>query len=1101
MRINAVLPTLITFLVPVLAQAFPTWIGVYGSYTRHNGQNPGVFTVLMNQDYAAMRAEVGIRVGSGPWTTYPLARAGTVDVNTIWRYKHPQPFPAGATVEYYFRGYDGSTSKWDNQNGSNYRFTAAAPSPVLWGGAVYHWPLSGQIDPGDDLWVNIESWPMGTVLDARVLFTSNNWTTASEALLEHDGYSGNNDKWHLNLGRFLATNRIQYAFRLKGSDNKVLWVNVGGANYQAVVNPAPPVQWMGNVSHWPMGAALVSSSDFWVNAETWPTGGVSSMRVTYGFGGGNWFTDDLRLAGKRGNNDWWHLNLGALPPGKTIFYRMEAVDAHGRTFVQPAEGWTRAQVAGSSADTDADGLPDDWEMYWFRTLLANGADNPDNDGLPGMPFDNHVEWALGIEPMMSNRQDRLPLVWKPGVPFRNSALTFSYATSPDVPTNMSYQVYFGENGWRNQSTSGTLASNAARGRHEATILTSLVATQLDVVVRDSLLGWDNNRGADWRVPVRTNWTLQIDSDFDLMPDWWELGNGLNAFDSSDVSLDGDGDGLRANEEFAAGSDPRNADTDGDGLKDGPEAKSYHTSPIKADTDGDGLDDGMELFDTNTDPLMPDHVAFATMQRLHAADFVHSSSNWVRSASEAYCEDGRGYVEYDLVTTTPDSFRLKIDGADNAFGDATNTFRLALTLDGQPLGTYSLRSANASSGSATAYTPWLKPGTHRLRIFWDNVSWEQSLRLSSIELQSPQLPDANANGVKDWVESRLRRDNGVPKNLVQSYVSPACVEGWSRYVHLQSFPGQTASAIPAEGRGWFADVEVDSGISTPVPISFENGGLLTTVTVEWVAYDIAMEKELSIPARRTLAMKASPLPGFAGSIDIEVVAGNSTAKYANASAIVRHYFQSPGTYQLVARYRFVNGAVTTKKAVLNVIDGRFGYSPYILVNRPTLWSHSDLGAATVVSSPGLSLRDLMVPSTSNSPVRTFEVSLGDPETFSVVARAGTNGPVCSSAPVQGLRIYRTSDTYMKTISVDAQGNQLIETAVVVKSARPVPQLRITLQVITAGVTFDDGTLSKELTASDINELGVARIRLRIAPSVDTSVCHILRAYQYGIFLGP
>jgi len=34
-----------------------------------------------------------------------------------------------------------------------------------------------------------------------------------------------------------------------------------------------------------------------------------------------------------------------------------------------------------------------------------------------------------------------------------------------------------------------------------------------------------------------------------------------------------------------------ADTDGDGLDDGPEVRDYETDPLAADTDDDGIDDG------------------------------------------------------------------------------------------------------------------------------------------------------------------------------------------------------------------------------------------------------------------------------------------------------------------------------------------------------------------------------------------------------------------------------------------------------------------------------------------------------------------------------
>jgi outer membrane protein OmpA-like peptidoglycan-associated protein len=71
------------------------------------------------------------------------------------------------------------------------------------------------------------------------------------------------------------------------------------------------------------------------------------------------------------------------------------------------------------------------------------------------------------------------------------------------------------------------------------------------------------------------------------------------------SADPDKDGLTNKEEKMFGTDPKNADTDGDGLNDGDEVKKYMTNPLKADTDGDGLSDGDEVLKYHTDPLKAD----------------------------------------------------------------------------------------------------------------------------------------------------------------------------------------------------------------------------------------------------------------------------------------------------------------------------------------------------------------------------------------------------------------------------------------------------------------------------------------------------------------
>jgi hypothetical protein len=52
--------------------------------------------------------------------------------------------------------------------------------------------------------------------------------------------------------------------------------------------------------------------------------------------------------------------------------------------------------------------------------------------------------------------------------------------------------------------------------------------------------------------------LPLDSDFDNMPDEWELAHSLNPYDPTDAQMDPDGDTMTNVQEFLAGTDPRNA---------------------------------------------------------------------------------------------------------------------------------------------------------------------------------------------------------------------------------------------------------------------------------------------------------------------------------------------------------------------------------------------------------------------------------------------------------------------------------------------------------------------------------------------------------------
>jgi len=70
------------------------------------------------------------------------------------------------------------------------------------------------------------------------------------------------------------------------------------------------------------------------------------------------------------------------------------------------------------------------------------------------------------------------------------------------------------------------------------------------------------------------------------------------------SKDSDGDGLSDKTERDLGTDPYNADSDGDALIDGDEVDIYGTDPLRPDTDQDHLKDSEEVA-KKTDPLKPD----------------------------------------------------------------------------------------------------------------------------------------------------------------------------------------------------------------------------------------------------------------------------------------------------------------------------------------------------------------------------------------------------------------------------------------------------------------------------------------------------------------
>ncbi|MEX0569026.1 MAG: hypothetical protein Q6363_007720, partial [Candidatus Njordarchaeota archaeon] len=72
----------------------------------------------------------------------------------------------------------------------------------------------------------------------------------------------------------------------------------------------------------------------------------------------------------------------------------------------------------------------------------------------------------------------------------------------------------------------------------------------------------------------------VDSDDDGMPDGWEVQYGLDPL-VDDSSSDFDGDGLTNLDEYSCGTDPKDVDSDDDGWSDGDEVE-YDTDPLDPD---------------------------------------------------------------------------------------------------------------------------------------------------------------------------------------------------------------------------------------------------------------------------------------------------------------------------------------------------------------------------------------------------------------------------------------------------------------------------------------------------------------------------------------
>jgi RHS repeat-associated protein len=180
----------------------------------------------------------------------------------------------------------------------------------------------------------------------------------------------------------------------------------------------------------------------------------------------------------------------------------------------------------ADADSDADGMPDCWELYYFGNgnLYRDGTGDYDGDGVT-----DKQEYDMGTVPAEADND----------------------SDGDGIPDN-----------WENLN--GLNASDPT----------------------DGIQDYDNDGLINlFEFTHKTNPFLP-DTDGDGIPDGWEVTNGLQP-KINDGSLDSDQDGLTNYQEFLHQTIPLNPDTDGDGVTDGQEVANgtnprAFTSALKTD---------------------------------------------------------------------------------------------------------------------------------------------------------------------------------------------------------------------------------------------------------------------------------------------------------------------------------------------------------------------------------------------------------------------------------------------------------------------------------------------------------------------------------------
>ncbi len=565
------------------------------------------------------------------------------------------------------------------------------------------------------------------------------------------------------------------------------------------------------------------------------------------------------------------------------------------------------------------------------------------------------------------------------------------------------------------------------------------------------------------------------------------------FDAISLRLDTDGDGLYDDEEAVLGSDPLLEDTDGDGVSDYDERQ------------------------LGTDPLVFD-ADVALVGSYAGSSGTPAFGAWRAEGDALVSTTVRAALDFDITVPAQGVYRLEFEAGAPRNRTPNEVFLVEVWIDGQFVDRVNLLLPLGEAGLARILTPWLIEGAHRVRFVYDNTLSYRPIQINALRVQTIGGMDSDHNGRADWIDARLAADNNLAAGSEDSFVSPAFVEGVSRFFDFLAVEtdDQPATATCSPGHGWFADISLIPGKSVKVRASFENGAVKETRHLRWKPLNLLIDP-VALPSGRirirlddTLLLTATPKEArvnAAAEPHANATLVISRAGYTDETVVLdrpsfaphAYTFAAPGLYSITGTYVSTQGAGTTLTGTVEVevVAAAFSNDPVAGLGVPVTWNNPLLPEDVIIQhDQGVELFELAAsPGDTGASFRLLTYNLG---VSRVVARLHPGGPILDQALVSGLRVRSNAQTAHDILASYPDGSRLIGTPIMISEITP--DTRVEVEIFVNGVTFEDGTTLQVFTAEDFDEFGRVYVKFLYPLGLSSSFCHRIHVYRGDNYLG-